>query len=588
MPIDITLIRSADEGGILEEVKRWQLARLINNPSIDTSRDTVEKDTEDRVQEFISLIHDTEKTKRLLLREETSSRTRINRLQKFVAPKRNGKKDNESQMPSPAELDSARNEIKHLKSELPSISEKLKSVSFLLDEQLVQLGNVVDTADFSMDLNLDDFNKTREMSVVKDLGPSIYDPLFCIGGCEHSNLFNEIAGVEPNDVNDINSTMHTKGKVLLTGVGSKIWLSLMCYGRQYFSSDLLHNASFINLPESLTIPASLAHSIFGCTKQMLGKGRTENDSACKYCDVHHCQAPSYISLGLMNQNKVFSDRMLPSIYLIQTSDRSEQTRFVHQLDRIDILALTVSNVFISRELQDDIANLMLGFFASLLCSTKDFEQELRLITSSEEPTLRVRVITPSELEFNECRRVVVEGFLPSKGVYIELAYVSNCTDFVSRIHKMKCGGSNIHNAEYVHMLHGTMLQESAIDWMLESNLTQFGQSQGVLIPPVLENLSESLKNSGSMWLPFTRNLLKGKAGKVKVKEIKSIPEPIICDIRNTSEQRDLAKEHSKDKMHEETEMGQRLTIGEYPAFKDVQGARAEALCNPYDFLPLYK
>jgi len=76
--------------------------------------------------------------------------------------------------------------------------------------------------------------------------------------------------------------MHTKGKVLLTGVGSKIWLSLMCYGRQYISSDLLHNASFINLPESLTIPASLARSIFGCTKQMLGKGRTENDSACKY------------------------------------------------------------------------------------------------------------------------------------------------------------------------------------------------------------------------------------------------------------------------------------------------------------------
>jgi len=57
----------------------------------------------------------------------------------------------------------------------------------------VQLGNVVDTADssFSMDLNLDDFNKTREMSFDKDLGPSIYDPLFCIGGREHSNLFNE-------------------------------------------------------------------------------------------------------------------------------------------------------------------------------------------------------------------------------------------------------------------------------------------------------------------------------------------------------------------------------------------------------------
>jgi hypothetical protein len=582
MTIDVTLIRSADEGGILEEVKRWQLARLANPCSTDTSRETVDNDTEGRVQEFISLIHDTEKTKRLLLREETSSRTRINRLQKFVAPKRNGKKENESPLPSPAELDSAKNEIKHLKSELPSISEKLKSISILLDEQLVQLGNVVDTADFSMDLNhnLDDFNKAREMSVVKDLGPSIYDPLFCIGGCEQSILFNEISSVEPNDVNDISST--TNGKFLLTGIGSKIWSSLMCYGRQYFSSDLLQTASFINLPGSLTIPASLAHSIFGCTKQMLGKDRTENGSACNYCNVHHCQAPSYIALGLMNQNKVFSDRMLPSIYLIQTSDRSEQTRFVHQLDRIDILALTVSNVFISRELQDDIVNFMLEFFASLLCSTKDFEQELRLVTSSEEPALRARVITPSQLDFNECRRVVVEGFLPSKGVYIELAYVSNCTDFVSRKFAMKCGGSNVHNAEYVHMLHGTMLQESAIDWMLESNLAQFEQSQGVLIPPVLENLSESLKNPGSMWLPFTRNLFKGKAGKVKVTEIKSIPEPIICGAGNASEQRNSPKEDLKDKMHEETE------ISEYPIFKDISGAREEALCNPYDFLPLYK
>jgi len=46
-------------------------------------------------------------------------------------------------------------------------------------------------------------------------------------------------------------------------------------------------------------------------------------------------------------------------------------------------------------------------------------------------------------------------------------------------------------------------------------------------------------------------------------------------------------EDLKDKMHEETEMG-RLTIGEYPVFKDIPGAREEALCNPYDFLPLYK
>ena len=121
MTIDVTLIRSADEGGILEEVKRWQLARLANPCSTDTSRETVDNDTEGRVQEFISLIHDTEKTKRLLLREETSSRTRINRLQKFVAPKRNGKKENESPLPSPAELDSAKNEIKLLKSESDTI-----------------------------------------------------------------------------------------------------------------------------------------------------------------------------------------------------------------------------------------------------------------------------------------------------------------------------------------------------------------------------------------------------------------------------------------------------------------------------------
>jgi len=592
MPIDVSLIRAIEEGGILDEVKKWQVARITNNNN-DSARDkpsesTNDENTKARVQEFMLSIHGTEKNKRLLLREVTATRTRINRLQKCIAPKRkNGKKEiDSSSQPSSTELDSARDEIRQLKSLLPSISDKLELISTLLDEQLVQLGNVLDTTCFPIKLDLDDFNKKRGMSVVRDLGYSISDPLFCIGGCEPMILpdisaISENVGGGVTDINDNNAK--SKGKYVLTYIGCEILTSLMRYGRQYLSSKIMQNVSFVTLPESLAIPRSLAHAIFGCSKQLLQSDETRGDnSACRFCNVSHCQAPSYIGVALMNQNKSFSDRMLPSMHLIQTSARSEQTRFAHQLERIDMLALTVSNTIISRELQDDIASAMLSFYASLLSNTQESKQKIALVTSSKESPLRVRIVKASDLDFNECRRVVVEGFLPSKGVHIELAHVSNSTDYISRHFKIKCGGSNAHNVEYVHMLHGTMLQESAIDWMLENNIANDDdQYQGIMIPAVLGQLFEFPKMAGTVWLPFIRNLLKGKAGKVKVNEVKSVPNPIICDADNMPVEGTLKTANEKKNMAHSTMQAN------YPIM-NIQEARAEALCNPYDFLPLFK
>ena len=66
MPIDVSLIRAIEEGGILDEVKKWQVARITKNNNNDSARDkplesTNDENTKARVQEFMLSIHGTEK-----------------------------------------------------------------------------------------------------------------------------------------------------------------------------------------------------------------------------------------------------------------------------------------------------------------------------------------------------------------------------------------------------------------------------------------------------------------------------------------------------------------------------------------------
>jgi hypothetical protein len=68
---------------------------------------------------------------------------------------------------------------------------------------------------------------------------------------------------------------------------------------------------------------------------------------------------------------------------------------------------------------------------------------------------------------------------------------------------------------------------------------------------------------------------------VKVKEVKSVPNPIICDADN------MPVEGTLKTANEMKNIAHSTMQANYPIM-NIQEARAEALCNPYDFLPLFK
>ncbi len=446
MPIDVSLIRASKDGGVPEEVKKWQLARLPGDLTASVCTNAIQ------AEEFILRVQELENSRRLLLKEQSDKRSLLKRLQKQLAP-RVGDDDSKVQK----HVDEIRNEIKVLKCEvLPFVEKELEDKIKSLRKKFVKLANFVDTTPLSGTANkfyrLDSSNKNESLnSTLASRGyrDIFADVLLSIGGCIPAGTLNISDGKKSDSI--------TREKVVLSGIGSVISSGINSYAKEFFS-----DFEIIHLPRIISLPIPMVHDILGCKRGCIERTSQPICKICEAKDKGTVDVPSFIGLAVMNKDKTFHERMLPQKMLCPTRSEEGHSRFLHDVEEILLTAFSVSNINISRSLQDEIAQKIKLFCISLLVlsdtnSSKKLGSRVSFLsTTSGKQIIQLRVLEPSKLEMNECRRICIEGYLPSKNTYVELARVSNCASFVSRSLKIKCGGSNnkAQGIEFVHLVHG--------------------------------------------------------------------------------------------------------------------------------------
>lgn len=606
MPIDITLIRCPDEGGIPLEVLDWQLARISTKYNdLNMKDDNMLLDRGSRMKEYILNLQRMEKEKRSLLKQQASIRTRINQWKKLHGPRRDAHVEQESFM----DPNTIKMEIGKLKEILLSVDKEYENMASEIDDKLRYLGNmVVDDTEFCPSSNLGNVFQDRRINIRDDFNLSYSDPLFCIGGCEtitipsYANVEN-VKLRESNENANYYGSQLLAGKHVLTGRGSDISAALLWYGKQYSTRcHLFDTIQTVHLPTKIMLPTFVAHGAFGCTDWPFSNDHDPNGKRCRICNNQDMEIPSYLALALMNQNTIFSDRKLPCAFLTQDIcvQSSEETSddFAHDIASLNMIAFAVNNLHMSLQLQNSMVEFIVDFYQTLLVDKISVGSSISLVSvsPSREPPIRVRVLDPCALRNHECRRVVVEGHLPSKKRYVELAHVSNHTDYVSRQFNIKCSGGNAQSTNFVYMLESTVVKESAIKWLLENNLSQYqteaGNStkihnvmSGVVVPSVIAQLVSKpdrlLKEGSILWLPFVRDLSKGKGGKIKVIPINSIPDEMYIEMDS----------HGCD-------ANRKFDVYDFRLLRELQSTDGrstsdpnpgdEAICNPYDFLPIFQ
>lgn len=585
MPIDIALIRAPEEGGIPDEVQKWQDARRL--PSQDATIDVVCQIQEEK---YILNLQKMDMEKRLLLKQKSWMKTRINRLKAALCPKNNKTLDGSEQ--TSGDLNpNLQSEIQQLQMDLPRVTKEFDDLDHLVNYNLSCLANIVDNAEFPS-RNVEKFSETRGVQIHKDWNESFSDPLFCLGGCENLSVLQTTM----KNVSTNGSVSFKKGTSILTGPGSDIYTGLFVYGKRYFFS-IDSVVQTMHLPKNIALPASIAHGAFGCTegyRQHFQRDHGPIRKPCQICSHEEVRVPSFLILALMNQNKIFSEKSLPCTYIMEEcSARDDISEFVHETKHLELLSFTVNNLRISRQHQNDLGGMILDFYQTLLCSQTELQSSVSLVTTSKEQPLRVRVLPSCDLEMNECRRIVVEGHVPSKKGFVELARVSNYTDYMSRQFKIKCVGGNAQSTDYVHMIKSTLLQETTLRWVIENNLSQFHTHHesdcattlsivpGIAVPSVLApfvtNRKTCCSENGILFLPFIREITKGKGGKMKVIPTKHISEEMFAKRLPHGSDESVKKEKS-------TGVYFPTSARSFTA----PNPNDEAVCNPYEFLPLFR
>lgn len=131
---------------------------------------------------------------------------------------------------------------------------------------------------------------------------------------------------------------------------------------------------------------------------------------------------------------------------------------------------------------------------------------------------RVVKIVSGELNNAAAKKLDLEAWFPTLGVFRELVSGSNCTDYQSRAMEIRFGQKKMGEREkkYVHMLNATLTAtERTMCCLLEVHQT----AEGINIPECLQPYMD-----GKTFIPFTKpkpvasQRKKGKKSKDKVKE----------------------------------------------------------------------
>lgn len=566
MPIDPTLLRLSKEGGDAELVLRSQQLRGgYGHAIIDVIKGLQQCDAQ----------------RRAAVSDLNIARRDLNEHKRSLRPRTSN--DDDGIDDDYVDRGAIKKQMRELQTKvIPELQESVSKLEVKIGQELLpKLANIVDESAFSLD-----GQKVCEATSQDKEGGIIHDPLFCLGGCQMLPTINPGKEAEKK----------SSQKWILTGCGVSISDALMKYANSFLNQRLCkddpHSVGYkmLQCPATAPMDTISSHNLLGCS------------ASCPVCaeDTSTFQVPSFITPATIHAGKSYPDAKLPIYHVFKTDERSGDSRgshkkdvcrlFSHPTERISMFALTLPSLTCSRSLQDQMGGMLLDFFESLLVPSDklklSFANRNHRRTNALLPMVQARTVDASSLAMNECRRIVVEGFLPSADSYIELASVCNTSDYVARALDIKSHGTKVGtcksqggSVEHLHIIHGTICDAHvALAWAMENNTARLSWSpegtviEGVALP---RTLADSMHDVGEyephrlddsvLFLPFCRRILVGKRGKAIVKEV--------------AERSKLENLEGKSPTKEKVE----FAIDRPPTKREVE---AEALNNPFAFLPI--
>ena len=565
MPIDLTLLRSPEEGGNADLVLRSNELRCLGPSSA-----------------IVEALQTCDVQRRIAISDLNTARKNVNDHRRSLRPVTSDATEGGDSNGVSVDRDAIKKEMRLLQNHvIPDLQETLSKLEARIEELLPKLANVVDETTFSLE------GKEVCEALSKDKeGCVVIDPVFCVGGCETLQTINPGKEAEKK----------SRQKSILTGHGVYLSEALMKYSNRFLSEKLCkddaHSYKMLQCPATASVDAISSHNLLGCS------------ASCRVCTESTAMfgAPSYVTPATIHAGKSHPDAKLPIYHTIKTyeSGVSEEPlkkddidrHFAHPTERFSIFSLTLPTLASSRMAQEQMAKLLIEFYESLLVSVDAPNLSLsnRYHRNKNDllPMMQARTVEAPCLAMNECRRIVIEGYLPSTNSYIELASISNTSDFISRALGIKSGGTRVGKArpqgggvEYPHIIHGTFCDtRSALLWIMENNAAHLslgpGPSliEGIAIPLALVDFVDNdgegeLHRLDEMvsFLPFRRRILAGKKGKAIIKEVDEgakMEQIIGADSSSSSEKVEF-------------------TVGRLPTKLELE---AEALSNPFGFLPI--
>lgn len=584
MPIDAALLRWEDT---YKEVEQWQKARTVGSSSKDYVALTREAEEEYReIKKKLGLArheYKKHKQKEFMIELEQSAQQKYNELQNVLLPKLGNMIDDDNND------NCAQSTIQEKNRQIQQdCRQKLEDEcwKYFHDDDRLKFYHA--------------FLKDDEIMIRKN-------PLYSIGGCELIVL---------SCHGDYNLRNKQATKMVLTRFGKELNHSLEEYRNTIISSD-----QSIHVPRYTQISKHMAHAMLGC--------RHEEDTT-GIVDEKVVQVPSWMSfLGTQQQWKKMSDSQLPYICTFPYYTNEYDEEYGHELEKLHLCAFTSPTLVESRTMQDQLVLQMLTYFSSLLLlpSVKSNQSEGQCV-------VRIRALSKEELGWSEAKHIVVEGYMPSKRQYIPLGYVSNTTDYITRVHSLSFigGGQKQQDKSYVHLVHAELAPSTiTLSWLLEHNIASITQpshhgksdsprlqaknldnltkSIGIIMPPCLKhsftkltvhnNNNDDDKENSLFFIPFQRLWKHGnKKGKVIFQQIHPPPFPHylkpLKEDNNHHPNQDMIDSNISN-----TNLNDIYTQGDMsPKFpplskipldkeKDKLIIRGEALCSPHDFLPFF-
>ena len=564
MPIDLTLLRSPEEGGNADLVIRSQQLRRLGSTS-----------------EIVQALQQCDDQRRMAISDLNIARKNLNDHRRSLRPGTSGNGRDGSSGIS-VDRDVIKREMRKLQSEvIPELQISVSKLEAKIGQELFpKVANIVDGTTFSLE-----GKEVCKLLPKEKEGGIIIDPLFCVGGCEVLPKINPGKEAEKK----------SKQRSILTGYGVYLSEALLKHANGFLSEKILrkdnmHDCTMLQCPATTSVDKISSHNLLGCS-----------GLACPVCacaeSTNLFQAPSCLTPAAIHADKTYPDSKLPIYHVFKTNEPGDSREpknedicrvFAHPTERLSLFSLTLPTLASSRMLQDQLANLLLEFYEDLLVPSNVSILSLSNRYHKNQdvllPMIRAHTVDAPNLEMNECRRIVIEGYLPSRKAYSELARICNTSDYVSRALGIKSGGTRVGKAkpqgggmEHPHMIHGSICDTRlALAWIMENNSAQLSLGsgatmiEGVAIPHALADFVGEDKlhrvDDTVSFLPFCRRVLAGKKGKKIIKEVDEgvKTEQVLGGDLPPGEKVEFA-------------------IGRPPTKLELE---AEALSNPFGFLPI--